>query len=142
MPKVSLTVEVPEFTEEELRSAVLAAVVRYIKNRIVVRVSEKQADEVEVNDETATNEPDTVTNKPDTVSGFLAACTMIDIEGKVPARTLYTAYQRWCRAQRFDPLTENMVGRKLRKLGFDEKRTAKGMLRCGLVLCDSTTKGS
>jgi hypothetical protein len=30
MPKVSLTVEVPEFTEEELRSAVLAAVVERV----------------------------------------------------------------------------------------------------------------
>ncbi|WP_238329896.1 phage/plasmid primase, P4 family [Kytococcus schroeteri] len=86
-------------------------------------------------------EPDSVVratddyrNDSDAVGRFVAERCYAAPGATATTRELYTAWQPWAHSEGAEPLSEKAFGAELDRLGFDAKRTKRGMTRNGIGL--------
>lgn len=70
----------------------------------------------------------------DAVARFITEACMVSVTATATTRELFGAWQRWALADGAEPLSEKAFGKELDRLGYDARRTKRGMIRAGIGL--------
>ncbi|GAA3680802.1 putative DNA primase/helicase [Yimella lutea] len=65
----------------------------------------------------------------DDVARFITDACTVGAQVAATTRELYAAWQRWAVSDGAEPLTEKALGKELDRLGYEARRTKKGMTR-------------
>lgn len=64
----------------------------------------------------------------DSIGTFLSECCVTEPTAKVPVRTLYETYVRWCQENGETPMKQRMLGKRLKERGFQQEKSTGGRM--------------